>query len=70
MAQFYARSEDKERCRRSLRGRRITTLTGLTIDGQVLQFTGKVQAVQSDSALCTGYPLRVIIGDQLDRSRR
>jgi hypothetical protein len=59
MAQFYARSKDEERCRRSILGRRLTTLTGLTIDGRILQFSGKVQSVQSDSAIFPGYPLRV-----------
>jgi hypothetical protein len=61
MPQFYAKLEDEERCRNSLRGHHETTVTGLTIDGQVKQFTGKVQSVESGSAVFPGYPLRVTI---------
>jgi hypothetical protein len=64
MPQFYAKAEDEERCRRSILGRRETALTGLTIDGRVDVFTGKVQSVKRGSAVFPGYPLRVMIADR------
>jgi hypothetical protein len=64
MPQFYAKSEDEERCRKSIRGRHQTALTGLTIDGRVDVFTGKVQSVERGSSVFPGYPLRVTISDR------
>jgi hypothetical protein len=64
MSQIYVKSEDAERCRKSIRKHCETALIGLTIDGQVNVFSGTVQSFESGSAVFPGYPLRVTIADR------
>ena len=72
MAQFYAKADDEERCRDSIRRNRETALTGLTLDGQVNVFRGRVQSVETGSAVFPGYPLRATIDglNEPNRDRR
>jgi hypothetical protein len=64
MSQIYVKSEDAERCRKSIRKHCETALIGLTIDGQVKLVSGTVQSFESNSAVFPGYPLRVRIADR------
>jgi hypothetical protein len=63
MRQFYAKAEDEYRCRRALIGKDAITITGLTMDGKIGAFTGRVQSVEGGLTAIPGYPLRITIED-------
>jgi hypothetical protein len=63
MTQFYAQGQDQEKCLRSSMNQTPTTLTGLTMDGEVRAFTGTVQSVEIGHTAYPGYPLRITMPD-------
>ena len=63
MSQFYATADDEYRCRKAVIGKTVITITGLTPDGKVGTFTGRVQSVEAGHRLIPGYPLRVTLLD-------
>ena len=52
MAQFYIDAADPEadvrRCHDSMRDRQRITITGATLEGRLLPFTGVVQAIEDN----------------------
>ena len=63
MSQFYAKAEDEYRCRRALIGKGAITITGLTMDGKVGAFAGRIQSIEGGHTAIPGYPLRITILD-------
>ena len=63
MAQFYAQSQDHDRCVQSSVSRAPITVTGLTIAGKLAAFTGTVQSVETGHTAFRDYPLRITMPD-------
>jgi hypothetical protein len=63
MSQFYAKSDDEYRCRKAVIGRGVVTISGLTPDGKLGTFTGRVQSVEAGHRTIPGYPLRITLVD-------
>jgi len=63
MSQFYVRADEEYRCRQAVLRKDAITITGLTTDGKVCTFTGRVQSVEAEHRTILGYPLRVEIVD-------
>ena len=63
MSRFYAKADDKYRCRKAVLRHDVVTITGLSSDGTANVFTGRVQAVEGGHRIVPGYPLQVTIDD-------
>jgi hypothetical protein len=58
MAQFYTQLTDEDRCRNAVTTQTPITITGVTFNGTILEFTGVVRTVENIVGH-PEYPLRV-----------
>lgn len=64
MTKFYAKIDDDDRCRQSLREKQSITISGLDLDGKLRIFTGTVKSVEEiNTGYPSGYPIKVTISD-------
>jgi len=62
MTQFYVQSTDEDRCRNAVLTQKPISVTGVTFNGTVLEFTGVVRTVENIMGY-PDYPLRVTMTD-------